>query len=172
MLFSSCSEQGFSRVAVCGLLIAEAPLVGEHRPWSTGSVAVVQGLSAPHHLGSSQTRDQPCISCIDRWILIHWAIRGGPNHNFLTITVRYVDCKITYFLSIGSFRLSLLVPSFSSTIFGGEFHSFSNTYSSHLTWGSDSVVLPFFHLIPLVNPVSVCLWNYFSLQFQFSVMFF
>ena len=157
MLFSSCSEQGSSRVAVCGLLIAKAPLVGEHRPRSTGSVAVVQGLSAPHHLGSSQTRDQPCISCIDRWILIRWAIRGGPNHNFLTITVRYVDCKITYFLSIGSFRLSLLVPSFSSTIFGGEFHSFSNTYSSHLTWGSDSVVLPFFHLIPLVNPVSVCL---------------
>ena len=157
MLFSSCSEQGSCLLAVCGLLTAEAPLVAEHRPWSTRSGAVVQGLSAPHHMGSSQTRDQPCVSCIGRWILIHWAIRGGPNHKLLDYNSSLYWLQDNLLLEYRLFQAVSASSLFFFYFFGGEFHSFPNTYSSHLTWGSDSVVLPFFHLIPLVNPVSVCL---------------
>lgn len=118
MLSSGCSEPGSSLVAVCG-----SSLQGLLLLQGTGSEVVAQELSPPHHMGSSQTRDQPCISCIGRWILIHWAVRRGwliVKSNFLTATVRYIDCKITYFfLSIGSLRLSLLVP-FSSTFFQGS----------------------------------------------------
>ena len=152
MLFSSCSEQGL--LPRCRAWASHCSGSSCCRP---GSVAVAQGLSCSSPYGILQTRDQPCISCICSWILIHWDI-GGPSHKLLDLTIRYIDCMITYFFwSVGSFRPSLLVPSFSSTFFYREVHSFSSTYSSHLTWGSDSVVLPFFHLIPLVNPVSVCL---------------
>ena len=47
-LFSSCGEWGLLFVAFHGLLIAVAPLVGEHGLWgarSTGSVVVAYRLS-------------------------------------------------------------------------------------------------------------------------------
>ena len=37
--------------------------------YSTGSIVWPTGLAAPRHVGSSQTRDQTCVSCIDRQIL-------------------------------------------------------------------------------------------------------
>ena len=42
----------------------------EHR-----SIIVEHGLSCSKAVGSSQTRDQTCVSCIGRWILYHWATR-------------------------------------------------------------------------------------------------
>ena len=52
--FSSCGERGLLFVAVCGLLIAVASLVAEHRLqacilqylWHTGSVVVARGLQS------------------------------------------------------------------------------------------------------------------------------
>ena len=86
--FSSCGEQGLLFVAVCGLLIAVASLVAEHRLqacrlqelWLVGSRAQAQqlwfmGLVAPWHVGSSQTRAQTRVSCIGRRILNHCATR-------------------------------------------------------------------------------------------------
>ena len=37
------------------------------------------GLIAPHHVESSQTKDQTNVPCTGRWILIHRAIRGVPT---------------------------------------------------------------------------------------------
>ena len=48
--------------------------------WRTGLVAL-------QHVGSSWTRDRTCDSCIDRWILYHWAIREAPLPVFLMIAV-------------------------------------------------------------------------------------
>ena len=53
-LFSSCGEQGLLLVVVCGLLIAVASLVAEHRLqvrglqqlWHAGSVVVAHGLQS------------------------------------------------------------------------------------------------------------------------------
>ena len=43
--FSSCGERGLLFIAVCGLLIAVASLVAEHRLWSAqASVDVARGL--------------------------------------------------------------------------------------------------------------------------------
>ena len=48
--------------------------------WRTGLVAL-------QHVGSSWTRDRTCDSCIDRWILYHWAVREAPLPVFLMIAV-------------------------------------------------------------------------------------
>ena len=36
---------------------------------------LLEGLVAPWHVESSQTRDQAHVSYIGRWILIHWTTR-------------------------------------------------------------------------------------------------
>ena len=86
-LFSGRSEQGLLFTAVQGLLIAVAYPVAEHRLLGLrASVAAARGLSswgvqaqqlwptgsaAPWHVGSFQTRDGTCVSCIGRQILYH-----------------------------------------------------------------------------------------------------
>ena len=112
-LFSIWGEQGLPSVCgagfslqwagatVClwrGLLVAVAALVGlglsahGHRQlWLPGSSAWGQqwwstGLVAPWHVGSSQIRDQTCISCIGRWILYHRAAREALKFYFLRNT--------------------------------------------------------------------------------------
>ena len=98
--FSSCGERGLLFIAVCGLLIAVASLVVEHglqahglqQLQHVGSVVVVHGLQgaqaqqlwrmglvAPWHVGSSQSRDQTHVPCIDRRILNHCTTREVPR---------------------------------------------------------------------------------------------
>ena len=76
---------GYSPAGVCGMLIAVASLVAEHRlQGAQASVAVACGLSAwsswalenrlmglvaLQHVGSSQIRDRMHVSCIGRQIL-------------------------------------------------------------------------------------------------------
>ena len=69
--FSSCSELWLRFVGVCGLLIAVASLVVEHRLQT--SVIVAQRLCScvtwasvvvAWHVESSQTRDQTCAPCM------------------------------------------------------------------------------------------------------------
>ena len=99
-----CCHVGFSPVAVSGghplavvrgSLIAEASLVGDHRLWGVQtSVSAVHGLSsccfqaqqlwrmglvAQPHVKSSWTRYQTRVSCIDRPVLYHWAIREASG---------------------------------------------------------------------------------------------
>ena len=53
--FSLVAESGvYSLVAVCGLLVAVAPLVSEHKLQSVGSVVVAHGLSCPTACGILQ----------------------------------------------------------------------------------------------------------------------
>ena len=40
------------------------------------------GLAALRHVGSSQTRDRTCVSCIARWTLIHCTTREGLQSCF------------------------------------------------------------------------------------------
>ena len=88
--------------AVCRLLIGVASLIEEHRlqqagfsscgPWAQqmqlpASRAQAQqlrcsGLIASQHVGSSQTRDQTCVCCIGRWILLPLNHQGGPHPTF------------------------------------------------------------------------------------------
>ena len=83
-------SRGYSLVVVQGLLIAVASLVVEHRLNSCSSQALEHrlsscgawGLAALQHVGSSQTRDQTCISCISRWILYHWPPGKPPKGLF------------------------------------------------------------------------------------------
>ena len=59
------------------------------------------GLAASWHLESSQTSDQTPVSCIDRWILYHWAARetlivsGNPVLCFNNTDQRPALCKHT-----------------------------------------------------------------------------
>jgi len=57
--FSGYGRWGPSLVAVLGLRNAVASLTVEHRPWSTGSVVVLLGLSCPRAqpMSASQTMD-------------------------------------------------------------------------------------------------------------------
>ena len=83
------------------LLIALTSCVAEHRLqgtgfsscslqaqqlWLLGSRAQAQqlwhtGLVAPRHVGSSQTRDLTCLSCIGRQILYHLSHQGRPTYS-------------------------------------------------------------------------------------------
>ena len=75
---------GYSLAVVHGLHIAVASPAVEPKFWGMwASVVVAHGLNscgipglvAPWHVGSSQTRDHTCVSCIGRWILYHSATR-------------------------------------------------------------------------------------------------
>ena len=87
-LFSSCGNRGLLFVAVCGLLLAVASFVLEHRLqaprlqqlWHVGSRTQAQqlwhkGLVAPRHVGSSRTRARTHVPCIGRQILNHCTTR-------------------------------------------------------------------------------------------------
>ena len=73
--FSSYSEPGQLLVATCGLLIAVASLVAEHRLWHTGSVVVVHRLSCSKACGTFPTREGTSVLRIGRRMLIHWISR-------------------------------------------------------------------------------------------------
>ena len=90
---SSCGEQGYSVVELCGwflLLQSTASrrmvsVITAHGFSSCGSQALEHrlhscselctGLVAPRHVGSPWTRNRTCVSCIGRCILYHWATR-------------------------------------------------------------------------------------------------
>ena len=93
-LFSSCSEQGLLSSCDAQASHLVASLVDRtaagHMSFSTcGSRALGYRLDhcglnscdlvAPWNVGSSQIRDQICISHIGRQILYHWATREAPN---------------------------------------------------------------------------------------------
>ena len=59
-----CTGSGHAGISSCSM-----------RAQSTGSVAVVQGLVAPRHVGSPWVRDWTRVSCLGRWILYRGATR-------------------------------------------------------------------------------------------------
>ena len=72
------------RLLPVGLLISELGCQGtrapevrvpakKHRLGVCGA-----GFIVPGPVGSSWTRDRPCVSCIGRWILYHWTHQGSP----------------------------------------------------------------------------------------------
>ena len=95
------NKWGLFFVVVHRLLIALTSFVAEHRLQGTGfsscnlqaqqlqlpgSSAQAQqlwhtGLVAPRHVGSSQTRDLTCLSCIGRQILYHLSHQGRPTYS-------------------------------------------------------------------------------------------
>ena len=85
-VFSSCSAQishfgGFS----CCVARALERTGSERQVLGSGAQAQYlwrTGLVAPRHLGSSQTRDWTCVSCIGRWILDQWATREALGFCF------------------------------------------------------------------------------------------
>ena len=71
---SSCSELGL--LSSCG---AQASHCGGLSCGGGSRVLAQQiwhsGFSCPRHVGSSWTRDQTCVPCIGRQILIHWTTK-------------------------------------------------------------------------------------------------
>ena len=63
--FSSCGKQG---VLCC-------------RAWALGCTCGTQGLVALWHMEWSRSRDQTCVSCIGRQILIQWTPREVPLYS-------------------------------------------------------------------------------------------
>ena len=59
---------GYSLGEVCGLLIAVATLVAEHR------------LACPQHVGSSQARDRTRVSCFGRCMVYPGATREARRN--------------------------------------------------------------------------------------------
>lgn len=79
--------RGHSLGAMHGLLVVVASLVADHGLWNAQTSAVVaHTLSCSSEVGSSRTRGQTHVSCIDRSILYHWAPRGSPSYCFLRLT--------------------------------------------------------------------------------------
>ena len=86
------ASRGYSLAAVHKLLIAEAPLVAEHRlsDMQASQLAAPRLSScgtrhvAPWHVGTSFTRDRTGICCIARWILNHWTTREALTAFLIT----------------------------------------------------------------------------------------
>ena len=77
--FSSCGKWGPLFIAVRGPLTVAASLVAEHRLQTRRlSSCGSQGLVAPRHVGSSQTRAGTRVPCIGRQTLNHCATREAP----------------------------------------------------------------------------------------------
>ena len=53
-------------------------------------------LDAPWCVGSSQIRDWTCVSCTDRLILYHWAIREGPPPPFFNLKLANYWINLDY----------------------------------------------------------------------------
>ena len=49
--------------------------------------SILEWIAISSSRGSSQPRDQTCVSCIDRWILYHWAITVNPSSFLLSYTM-------------------------------------------------------------------------------------
>ena len=96
-LFSSCGEQGLLSLVAMSSLVAEHGFEVHRLQYLqlTGSI----GCSGPvavacrrewaqqlwcRGLEASWTRDQTCVPCIDRWVLIHCTTREVPVPQFLT----------------------------------------------------------------------------------------
>ena len=74
--FSSCGKWRPLFIAVRGPLTIAASLVVEHRLQTRKlSNCGSQGLVAPRHVGSSQTRARTRVPCIGKQILNHCATR-------------------------------------------------------------------------------------------------
>ena len=102
--FPSCREQGYTLVAVHGLLIvvsSQAPRVCEFQLLQpVGSVVVFRSSVALQHVESSQIRDQTWVSCIGRQILDHWATWEAQGRLFdvqkLAPLCTPMDWKLTH----------------------------------------------------------------------------
>ena len=73
---SCCCLVTKSRLTLCDPMNSSPPGSSVHgisRAWILEWVAIFSSR------GSSQPRDRSCISCIERWILYHWATREAPT---------------------------------------------------------------------------------------------
>ena len=73
--FSRCRDQGYSLVAVHGLLTLVASLVAERGLNRAGSIAVEHGLRCPVACGIVLDRGWKHVPCIGRQIPNHWTTR-------------------------------------------------------------------------------------------------
>jgi len=57
-------------------------------------------LAASWHVASFQTKDQAHVSCIGRWILIHWTTRAFQRYYFLTCACSVAQLCLTLWNSM------------------------------------------------------------------------
>ena len=84
--FWSCSKQGTTLWLQWWLLLvrvgAQALRTRASGVVATGSAVWLTALVVLWSVGSSRTRDRTCVSCIDRWIINHWASYEVPGRKF------------------------------------------------------------------------------------------
>ena len=99
------------------------------------------GLVTLLHVGSSQTRDRTCFSCIARWILVHWATREAPCRSFLNPSLPQASpFPAASLCPPGLFRVSLACLDCYYLHQGAEantfvFHVFKHHLGSHFCSG-------------------------------------
>ena len=64
--------QSLSCVQLCDLMDCGPPASSVH---GISQARILEPVAISFSRASSQPRDQICVSCIDRWILYHWATR-------------------------------------------------------------------------------------------------
>ena len=93
-LFFSCRERGRLSAAECGLLIATPSLGAAPRPWITGSVAAVHGLSScgTRDLPGSGIKPPPSARQVDSSPLSRQRSPWGPqiSGNLLQLKARMI----------------------------------------------------------------------------------
>ena len=63
--------------------------VAHQVPLSMALHRQVEQVAIPFSRGSSQPRDQTCVSCTGRWILYHWATREVQTTIYIIIIIYY-----------------------------------------------------------------------------------
>ena len=96
-------------LSCCGAqaLGAQASVAVTRRLQSPGSVAVVHGLVAQRHVGSSQTRDQIHVPCTGRQILNPWATQEFHQCLFIMVTFTYIK-KTFIFKNISKLNIFVI----------------------------------------------------------------
>ena len=81
LLYFCCKSQDFCSLSEWGLPSSCGTQVSHCSGFSYcgGQALEHTDLVAPQHVESSQTEDRPCVPCLARWILNHWATRKVHN---------------------------------------------------------------------------------------------
>ena len=98
--------QSLFPIWLCGLTDCILPVSSVH---GISQTRILEWVAISFSRGSSQLRDQTCVSCIGRWILYHWATWEAHRHRQIIGKLRKVHCGFDYILGVTLHLLCTLV---------------------------------------------------------------
>ena len=84
-------------IRLCSLMDCISPVFSVH---GIHQARILEWVAISFSRGSSQLRDQTCVSCTGRWILYHWATWEAHRHRQIIGKLRKVDCGLAYVLEV------------------------------------------------------------------------